>query len=449
MAGPFLFTSQVLQLLQTAMAADKLHLRDLENRFSGSAKALSPVLSTIKDWHSRMREVAQEGFSALEKSNQVSRETRTFCIDLHAVSESVQQVAHGLEKLEVATDNISMQVEFTSKTSEEGETKVKEGNVSCSALLGELDLLENSIRGMESTMGKFTGFAKEIANLTSIVRSIAHQTNLLALNAAIEAARAGEAGRGFAVVADEVKQLADKTAQATTEIEHVTATMNQLTSNVTISIDSSLDRVLKSTDAMEGVVMALADIHSAMSTVSNSAQEIATASTDQRRIAHEIASQIVQINQTQANQRAKIKVITNESYSATESNCAQLITFGYWDDDLVLLRAIKGAHMAWMSEMDEAIFNRTTTDISDRVKTATTCRLGHWLAERGRDRYGNTSSFQSLCEVHEQVHQLGKEIADLIRNSDFNTASVKIPTLDARMTDMFRYIDKLILDAET
>lgn len=43
-------------------------------------------------------------------------------------------------------------------------------------------------------------------------------TNLLSLNASIEAARAGEAGRGFAVVADEIGNLANESANATTEI---------------------------------------------------------------------------------------------------------------------------------------------------------------------------------------------------------------------------------------
>jgi methyl-accepting chemotaxis protein len=75
------------------------------------------------------------------------------------------------------------------------------------------------VRDVVDTMNGIQASSRRIADITSVIDSIAFQTSILALNAAVEAARAGEQGRGFAVVATEVRALATRSAAAAREIK--------------------------------------------------------------------------------------------------------------------------------------------------------------------------------------------------------------------------------------
>ncbi|MCF6203507.1 MAG: methyl-accepting chemotaxis protein [Methylococcaceae bacterium] len=68
------------------------------------------------------------------------------------------------------------------------------------------------------TLGNIQGLIEAIHQKAIQIRDVSSEANLLALNASIEAARAGKHGKGFAVVATSMRELSNKSADATVEI---------------------------------------------------------------------------------------------------------------------------------------------------------------------------------------------------------------------------------------
>jgi methyl-accepting chemotaxis protein len=137
---------------------------------------------------------------------------------------------------------------------------------------------------IQETVGKLGESSQEIGKVIALINAIAEQTNLLALNATIEAARAGEAGKGFAVVANEVKELAQQTAEATSDI-----------SSRVEAIQTDTQRAVAAIAQISGSV---ASISALQTTIAGAVEEQTATTSEMSRSVQEAAggSQLVSTN---------------------------------------------------------------------------------------------------------------------------------------------------------
>lgn len=251
----------------------------IADAFNDATEALRKLVMTINETSVQVSSAAQQ----------------TQATAMHLAEASDHQ-AHQITAVSAAVNEMAVSIDQVSKNAEES-ARVAQQSVDLALKGGEtvrrtiegMDAIREQIQETSKRIKRLGESSQEIGNIVELINDIADQTNILALNASIQAAMAGEAGRGFAVVADEVQRLAERSGNATKQIEALVKTIQTDTNEAVISMEQSTAGVVAGAKLAEAAGDALREIEQVSKHLASLIQNISEAARQQANAAANIS----------------------------------------------------------------------------------------------------------------------------------------------------------------
>lgn len=262
------------------------HLKILVNQIHDNAESLSAAAQQLTANISEVAKGTEHVSVSIEEISQGAEKQETLAIDTE------QQVQNILLEIKQITDKVNFIVENTKDATE----KTRIGAESVKNVLSQMQIINKKTDESNSKVKELDVKSQEIANILTLITSIAQQTNLLSLNAAIEAARAGEHGRGFAVVAEEVRSLSTQTEDATKKINEIVKEITCNIAKVSLSISEEAEMVQQGTFVAEDAGKSFENINNSINTVSSQINDVAESTTNINKSINIVVSSVENIS---------------------------------------------------------------------------------------------------------------------------------------------------------
>jgi methyl-accepting chemotaxis protein len=296
----------------TARIADGDLRRD-EHRQPLGNDEISELLASLERMRERLAETLSGVIRAADSVHLSATSLSTATTQASAAgqlqSHSSSEAAAAIEELTVSIDQVSTSAGEAKQHADESRELAQRSGARVEAATSQVGEVANRVEFTAKQVGGLSNDVQEIGNITVVIREVAEQTNLLALNAAIEAARAGEQGRGFAVVADEVRKLAERTTSSVQNISKVIQRIQEGSSAVVASMDSSRRMVGEVVDSAQVSGRAMQDIVGSADTLRHAIASISAALEEQRLASSEVARNVEAIAQMSEQNSAAVNTV--------------------------------------------------------------------------------------------------------------------------------------------
>jgi len=246
----------------------------------------------------------------------MARAATTQNAEIKAATESIVSMAGSIEE-------VSGNAERSSDVARHSVDVAHKGGEAVRRTIDGMNAIRETIQETSKRIKRLGESSQEIGNIVELINDIAEQTNILALNASIQASMAGEAGRGFAVVADEVQRLAERSTNATKQIEVLVRTIQSDTNEAVVSMERSTTDVVGGALLAENAGAALDEIEQVSNQIASLVQNISSSARQQAGSAADVTRRTTKLKEI-SEQTGKATTATAASISKLSELASQL-----------------------------------------------------------------------------------------------------------------------------
>ncbi|MEE4186542.1 MAG: methyl-accepting chemotaxis protein [Gammaproteobacteria bacterium] len=246
-----------------------------------------------------------------DATKQTAASAKALSAASEAQSRQIKEATASIQLMAASIDEVSGNAERSADVARHSVDIAHKGGDAVRRTIEGMNTIRETIQETSKRIKRLGESSQEIGDIVELINDIADQTNILALNASIQASMAGEAGRGFAVVADEVQRLAERSTNATKQIEVLVSTIQADTNEAVVSMERSTTDVVGGALLAENAGAALEEIEQVSNQIAMLVQNISSSAREQSAASRSVLESARQLEAISREADASAATTTN------------------------------------------------------------------------------------------------------------------------------------------